>query len=82
MSHYSTAVIPAAVKAPRQKNSVEGTVGDVATAIIAKLRNKAFYSFQALKTAVSQKLSEFNNEEFQVRDGSRKNAIYKPLFKL
>ncbi len=75
MSHYSTAVIPAAVKAPRQKNSVEGTVGDVATAIIAKLRNKTFYSFQALKTAVSQKLSEFNNEEFQVRDGSRKSVF-------
>ena len=74
-SHYMTAIMPTGVRKPKQKASVEGTVGKVATAIIAKLRNKIFYSFQELKLAVSEKLSEFNNEPFQKREGSR-SAVY------
>ena len=70
-SYYQTAVLPAAVKAPRQKNSTEGTVGDIATSIIAKLRNRRFYSFQDLSDAVSQKLKEHNEAPFEKRGGSR-----------
>lgn len=43
-SHYMTAIMPTGVRKPKQKSSVEGTVGKVATAIIAKLRKKVFYS--------------------------------------
>lgn len=53
--HYMTAIMPAQVKKPKQKASVEGTVGKVATAIIAKLRNDVFYSFEDLKAAVAKK---------------------------
>lgn len=35
--HYMTAIMPAGVRKPKQKASVEGTVGKIATAIIAKL---------------------------------------------
>lgn len=52
--HYMTAIMPAQVKKPKQKASVEGTVGKVATAIIAKLRNDVFYSFEDLKAAVAK----------------------------
>ena len=69
--HYMTAIMPAGVKKPKQKASVEGTVGKIATAIIAKLRNEVFYSFEDLKAAVSKKLYEFNHEDFQKREGSR-----------
>ena len=69
--HYMTAIMPTGVKKPKQKASVEGTVGKVATAIIAKLRNVTFYSFEDLKAAVSKKLYEFNHENFQKREGSR-----------
>ncbi|HKM34004.1 MAG TPA: IS21 family transposase [Lachnospiraceae bacterium] len=69
--HYMTAIMPAGVRKPKQKASVEGTVGKIATAIIAKLRNEMFYSFPNLKTAVAKKLYEFNHENFQKRDGSR-----------
>ncbi len=69
--HYMTAIMPTGVKKPKQKASVEGTVGKVATAIIAKLRNEIFYSFEDLKTAVAKKLYEFNHENFQKREGSR-----------
>lgn len=69
--HYQTTIMPAGVLKPKQKPSVEGTVGKIATAIIAKLRNEIFYSFHDLKAAVSKKLYEFNHENFQKREGSR-----------
>ena len=69
--HYMTAIMPAGVRKPKQKASVEGTVGKIATAIIAKLRNEIFYSFSDLKVAVANKLHEFNHESFQKREGTR-----------
>ena len=48
-SHYMTAIMPAGVKKPKQKASVEGTVGKIATAIIARCRNDVYYSFEELK---------------------------------
>jgi hypothetical protein len=69
--YYMTAIMPAGIRKPREKASVEGTVGKVATAIIAKLRNKNFTSFASLKAGVEEKLAEFNQEEFQKREKSR-----------
>ena len=69
--HYGFGILPAGVRKPKHKASVEGTVGDVATAIIAKLRNSRFSSFEALSAAVREKLEEFNEEEFNKREGSR-----------
>lgn len=74
-AHYMTAIMPAGVRKPKQKASVEGTVGKIATAIIAKLRNEIFYSFPDLKVAIAKKLNEFNHENFQKRDGSRYDAF-------
>ena len=72
--YYRTAIMPAGVRKPKQKASVEGTVGKIATAIIAKLRNEVFYSFEDLKGAVARKLYEFNHERFQKREGTRYEA--------
>ena len=54
--YYVTAIMPAGVKKPQHKASAEGTVGKIATAIIAKLRKTEFTSFAELKTAVAEKL--------------------------
>jgi len=70
-NHYLTAIMPAGVKKPKHKPSVEGTVGKIATAIIAKLRNETFHNFADLKAAVREKLDDFNAEPFQKREGSR-----------
>jgi transposase len=40
--HYSTAVIPARVRKPKDKPTAEGTVGIVSTWIIAALRNQCW----------------------------------------
>lgn len=73
--YYNTGILPAAVKAPRQKNSTEGTVGNIATDIIAKLRKYEFTSFNSLRQAVAEKLEEHNNASFQKRIGSRRSVF-------
>ena len=69
--HYRTAIMPTGVRNPKQKASVEGTVGKIATAIIAKLRKETFYSFGELQKAVKIALNDFNRKSFQKREGSR-----------
>lgn len=78
-SHYMTAIMPTGVRKPKQKASVEGTVGKIATAIIAKLRDETFFSFDALRAAVRIKLDAFNAEPFQKREGSRRDAFLEEM---
>jgi transposase len=82
--HYGCAILPTGVKKPKHKASVEGNVGNIATAIIARLRNYKFYSFQEVKEAVYQKLLDFNSGEFDKREGSRYEVFQseeKPLLR-
>lgn len=69
--HYMTTVMPARVRRPRDKPSIESTVGDIATAVIAKLRNRKFISFEELRQDVWLALEEYNAADFQKREGSR-----------
>lgn len=69
--HYVTAVMPTGIRKPKQKPSVEGSVGKLATAVIARLRNITFGSLDELNVAVQNALDEFNKTPFQKREGSR-----------
>jgi transposase len=69
--HYGTAVIPARPKSPKDKSTVEGTVGIISTWILAALRNQQFLSLHELNAAIAGKLCEFNHKPFQKREGSR-----------
>lgn len=73
--YYGVAIIATNVRKPKEKPSVEGSVGKIASKIIAKLRNEKFYSLQSLNKAILIALEEFNNCPFQKRNGSR-NSIY------
>lgn len=73
--HYATAIVPARVRAPKDKAAVEGTVGIISTYIIAALRNRQFFSLQELNEAVWDRLESFNHKPFQKRDGSRATAF-------
>ena len=55
------AIMPAQVKKPKQKPSVEGTVGKIASAIIAKLRNIRFISLSHVEEEIFKALKEFND---------------------
>ena len=69
--HYMVAIMPAQVRKPKQKPSVEGTVGKIASAIIAKLRNIRFISLSHVEEEIFKALKEFNDAPFQKREGSR-----------
>jgi len=69
--HYGTAVIPARVKAPKDKATVEGSIGIISTWILAAIRNRQFLSLRELNEAIKEKLHEFNNKPFQKKAGSR-----------
>jgi hypothetical protein len=72
---YGTAIIPARPRAPKDKPSAEGTVGVIATWIIAALRNRKFFTYAELNEAIREKLNEFNEKPFQKKEGSRLSAF-------
>ena len=69
--HYGTAILPARIKKPKDKPSVEGAVGFISTWIIAALRNWKFFALDELNNAIRDKLSELNSKPFQKKPGSR-----------
>lgn len=69
--HYATAIVPARVRAPKDKAAVEGTVGIISTFILAALRNRQFLSLPELNEAIWERLEAFNNKPFQKKNGSR-----------
>ena len=73
--HYQTVVVPARVGRPKDKTSVERSVGIIETWIIASLRNETFFTLKELNQAINEKLEEFNNRPFQKKKGSRQDAF-------
>lgn len=69
--HYATAIVPARVRAPKDKAAVEGTVGIISTFILAALRNRQFLSLLELNEAIWERLEALNNKPFQKKNGSR-----------
>lgn len=80
--HYGTAVLPARVRKPKDKPSVEGAVGVISTWIIAALRNWKFFTLRELNEAIHGKLEEYHRKPFQKKEGSRLSVFLeeeKPL---
>ena len=73
--HYGTAIMPTGVRKPKQKASVEGTVGKIATAVVARLRDRTFHTLEELNEAIREMLDEFNASPFQKRPGSRREVF-------
>jgi transposase len=73
--HYGTAIVPARVKKPKDKPSVESTVGNISTWITAALRNQTYFSVNELNGDIEKKLAGYNERPFQKRPGSRKSVF-------
>lgn len=69
-AHYCAAVLPGRVKKPKDKASVENTVWNVTTWVIASLRDRVFASLPELRAAVYERVAACNAEPFQKRAGS------------
>lgn len=70
-AHYSAAVLPGRVRKPKDKASVENTVGNIATQVIAVLREGTFETLPDLRAAVLARVRAYNATPFQKRAGSR-----------
>lgn len=74
-NYYGTAIVPARVRRPKDKASVEGNVGYISRQIIAALRNYQCFSLNRLNEKIIGEVDKLNNQSFQKREGSRKSVF-------
>jgi transposase len=73
--HYGIVVIPARSAKPKDKAKAEAAVLLAERWILAKLRNRPFFSLHQLNEAIFELLEELNNKAFQKLPGSRKSIF-------
>jgi transposase len=73
--HYGLAVIPARVVRPRDKSKVEVGVQVVERWILARLRNRTFFSLAELNRAILKLLEELNHRQMEHLERSRRELF-------
>ena len=73
--HYGCAVLAARPAHPRDKPKVEGAVLLVQRWILARLRNRRFFSLAELNTAIAELLIDLNSRPFKKLPGCRRSAF-------
>ncbi len=82
--HYQVAIIPARVRKPKDKPSVESGVGWLETWLLEWLKSKIYYSFDALNHDIKERLYDLVKHDFKHRPGSRQSnfiALDKPVLR-
>ena len=77
-AHYDTAVVPARPNKPRDKAKVEIAVQVATRWIIAKLRNRRFFSLGELNAAIAELVTALNNRVTRHLGASRR-ALFDDL---
>lgn len=83
-NHYETAIIPARVRAPKDKAKVEVGVQGIQRWILAPLRDCTFFSIEDINQAIAPLLKAYNHKPFQKLEGCRNSqyvALDKPALK-
>lgn len=73
--HYGSAILPARPAHPRDKAVAENGVLLVSRWILARLRNRQFFSLGELNAALRELLIELNQRPFKKLDGCRASAF-------
>jgi transposase len=73
--HYGIAVVPARVRKPRDKAKVEVGVQVVERWILARLRDRTFFSLAELNQAIAALLDELNQREMKHLGQSRRELF-------
>jgi transposase len=71
-AHYNTAIVPARPYRARDKAKVEVAVQIATRFIIAKLRNRQFFSLAALNAAIAELVAQINNRTSRHLGASRR----------
>ena len=74
-AHYGVAILPTRVRKPRDKAKVETGVQIVERWILARLRDRQFFSLPELNSAIAELLIELNKRAFQKLEGSRRSRF-------
>jgi len=73
--HYGVAIIPTRSAKPRDKAKVEAGVLVVERWILARLRNRQFFSLAELNAAIAELLEVLNSRPFKKLPGCRKSVF-------
>ena len=73
--HYGVAIIPARVRKPKDKAKVESAVLVVQRWILARLRNRIFFSLAELNAAIRELLGELNARPMRATGKSRREQL-------
>ena len=73
--HYDIAIIPARIRKPKDKATVESTVGWLETWLLEWLKDKLYYSFEALNHDIRERVRELAKRNFKHREGSRESVF-------
>ena len=73
--HYGVAILPARVRKPRDKAKVESGVLVVERWILARLRNRTFFSLGELNAAIRELLERLNTRAFKKLAGCRRSRF-------
>ena len=73
--HYGVTVLPARVRKPRDKAKVEAGVLVVERWILARLRNRTFFSLGELNAAIAVLLEQLNTRPFKKLEGCRQSRF-------
>lgn len=76
--HYGTVVLPARIRKPKDKAKAEVGVQVVERWILARVRNRKFYSLAGLNQTIHKLLQELNNRQMQHLGKSRRQ-LYEML---
>ncbi len=82
--HFGCVVIPGRPYRPRDKAKAESGVLHIERQILARFRNRTFFSIDELNIAIEKESTIINEKPFQKLEGSRKSwyeAIDKPALK-
>ena len=83
-AHYDTAIVPARLRKPRDKAKVEVSVQIVERWVLARLRNRRFFSLAELNQAIHERLEDLNGRETKHLGASRRKlfeALDRPALK-
>jgi len=73
--HCNRVVLPARLRRPRDKPKVEGSVLLVQRWILARQRNRRFFSRAELNAAIAELLADLNQRPFKRLPGCRRSAF-------
>ena len=77
-THYGTAILPARVRRPRDKAKVEVAVQIVQRWVLARLRNRRFFSLPELNGAIHELIIDLNNRPMR-HLGTSRRALFEAL---